>query len=141
MTKRWIPVAAALGVLLAAPAGAQQPAYKRDLPPALVKRAKVKEAAAATTARKLVPGATIAAVELENEGGKLIYSFDMKTAGKDGIDEVNVDAMTGKQVGRIAHESAADERKEAAAEHKAAAGKKPRGGGGGGGGGGSAPPA
>ncbi|MEO8623745.1 MAG: hypothetical protein ABI625_21880 [bacterium] len=30
--------------------------------------------------------------EIEREGGKVSYSFDMKTAGQSGIDEVNIDA-------------------------------------------------
>jgi len=42
----------------------------------------------------------------------------MKTPGRSGIDEVNVDAMTGKVVG-VSHESPATEKKEAAAEAKA----------------------
>jgi Peptidase propeptide and YPEB domain len=100
-------------------AGAQKPTYKRDVPPALARQAKVKESAAAATARRLVPGASIAALELEHEGGRLIYSFDMKTAGKDGIDEANVDAMTGRPVGKVQHESGADEARESAAEKKA----------------------
>jgi uncharacterized iron-regulated membrane protein len=107
--------------------GAQKPTYKRSAPPALLKRARVKESAAADSARRAVPNANIVAMELEQEGGKLIYSFDMKTPGKDGIDEVAVDAMTGRQVGKVQHESAADERKEAAAD-KAAARKKAGGG-------------
>ena len=112
----------ALSLLLAgapAAAAAQARAYKRDVPAALAKRAKVREADAATAARKLMPDAAIAALELERENGHLLYSFDMKTPGKDGIDEVNIDAMTGRQVGTIDHESSADERKEAAAEAKA----------------------
>ncbi len=121
-------IALALAVTAFAAAGAQQPTYKRDVPAALLKRAKVKETDAAAMARKLVPAATIDALELEREGGKLIYSFDMKTPGKDGIDEVNIDAITGKQVGKIGHESGADEAKEAAAEKKAAPRKKSGGG-------------
>jgi len=104
----------------AATAGAQHPTYNRDVPARLAKRAKVEESTAAAMAQRLVPAAHIQALELENEGGKLIYSFDMKTAGKDGIDEVNVDAITGKQVGKIGHESSASEAGEAAAEAKAA---------------------
>ncbi len=49
----------------------------------------------------------------------------MKTAGKSGIDEVNVDAMTGKLVGKVQHESAADEKKEAAADAAKSPVKKP----------------
>jgi len=122
-------LALSLSLIAVGAAGAQKPTYERDLPPALLKRAKVKEADAVAMARKLMPAATIGALELENEGGKLIYSFDMKTAGKDGIDEVNIDAITGKQVGSIQHESSASEQKEAATEQKAAAHKKKGGGG------------
>jgi len=56
-------------------------------------------------------------VELEMEKGKLIYSYDLKTEGKSGADEVHVDAMTGK-VMSVHHESAAMEKKEAAEEKK-----------------------
>lgn len=71
---------------------------------ALAKEAKVTLAAATATALKAVPGSAVKAKELEREDGKLIYSFEMKTAGKAGIDEVNVDAMTGEIVGKIEHE-------------------------------------
>jgi uncharacterized membrane protein YkoI len=70
-----------------------------------------------------VPGGTIQSAELEREHGKLIYSFDMKVAGKSGIEEVNVNAVTGKLVAHE-HESPTAEKKEAAAEKKEAA-KKP----------------
>ncbi|HTS87199.1 MAG TPA: PepSY domain-containing protein [Gemmatimonadales bacterium] len=46
-------------------------------------------------ARSRVPHATIQSAEIERENGRLIYSFELKTPGKAGIDEVNVDAMTG----------------------------------------------
>jgi uncharacterized membrane protein YkoI len=82
---------------------------------ALAKEAKITEAAARATALKEVPGATFDKVELEKENGKLIYSYDLKVAGKEGIEEVAIDAITGKMVSR-AHESPEDEKKEAAAE-------------------------
>jgi uncharacterized membrane protein YkoI len=116
---RHLAIAGALAIA-AATAGAQRPTYKRDVPARLAKRAKVKESTAAAMAQRLVPAAHIQALELENEGGKLIYSFDMKTPGKDGIDEVNIDAITGKRVGKIGHESSASEAREAATEGKAA---------------------
>jgi uncharacterized membrane protein YkoI len=75
-------------------------------------------------ATKTVPGATIQAGEIERENGKLIYSFDMKTAGKSGIDEVNIDAMTGTVIANQ-HETPKAERAEAKADAKAAAAKKP----------------
>ena len=94
-----------------------KPKYHRDLPKALVKEATVKEDAAAEAAKAAVPGATISSVELEKENGKLIYSYDLKTAGKTGIDEVHVDAMTGAVISN-AHETPADEKAEKKAEKK-----------------------
>ncbi len=123
MTRTTTATLFALFVTAFGTAGAQKPTYKRDMPARLVKEAKVKEADAVAMARRILPKADIASAELEREGGKLIYSFDMKTPGKDGIDEININAITGKQVGKVQHESGADERKEAA-EEKAASKKK-----------------
>ncbi|HEV8411408.1 MAG TPA: PepSY domain-containing protein [Gemmatimonadaceae bacterium] len=91
--------------------------------PGLLRRAKITPDSAIALAKARLPKATINSAEIEQENGKLIYSFDLKTAGKSGIDEVNIDAMTGKLVGKVEHESPAAEKKEAAAEAKAA--KKP----------------
>ena len=115
-------LACALVVGVAARVNAQA-SYKKDIPDSLAKQAKVTEAAAAATALARVPKGAIQGVELEKEKGKLIYSYDIKTAGKSGIDEVNIDAMTGKIIA-FAHESPADEKKEAAEDAKAAK-KKP----------------
>ena len=95
---------------------AQQPTYKRDLPDSLAREAKVSESAAIAVAKRAVPKGEVASIELEREGGRLIYSMDVKTSGKSGIDEVNVDAKTGKQVGKVQHESATTEKAEAQAE-------------------------
>ena len=54
-------------------------------------------------------------MELEKEDGQFIYSYDLKTAGKPGIDEVHVDAMTGAVVSN-AHETPAEEKAEAKKE-------------------------
>jgi hypothetical protein len=54
-----------------------------------------------------------------------MYSYDVKTEGRSGIDEVNIDAVTGKIIG-FAHESAAMEKKEAAAEAAAVKATKPK---------------
>jgi uncharacterized membrane protein YkoI len=51
-----------------------------------------------------VPGGTISAAELEEEDGRLIYSFEIKVAGRSGEDEVHVDARTGEVV-KQEHES------------------------------------
>jgi uncharacterized membrane protein YkoI len=112
--------AAVMASVIANPAASAQAAYKKDLPDSLTKVAKITESVAAATAQKRLPKATIAGVELERENGKLQYSYDMKTTGKSGIDEVNVDAITGKIIA-VAHETPASEKKEAAEEAKAAA--------------------
>ncbi|MCC7194382.1 MAG: PepSY domain-containing protein [Gemmatimonadaceae bacterium] len=81
-----------------------KPAYKADLPAALVRKARIAESAAAATALAQVPGGRIASVELEEEGGKLIYSYDIAIAGKKGVQEVHVDAMTGTVISSV-HEA------------------------------------
>ena len=95
----------------------QQPTYKRDLPAALVKQATVSEPDAAKAAQARVKHGRIQAVELENEGGKLIYSYELKVGRRSGVEEVNVDARTGKVV-NTEHETAKSEAKEAAQEKK-----------------------
>ena len=85
----------------------------------LQKEAKMTMADARALAQKTVPSGKIASGEIEREGGKLIYSFDMKVAGKSGIDEVNIDAMTGTLISNQ-HETPKDEKAEAKADAKAA---------------------
>ena len=82
-----------LAVLVQQPAA---PAYKRDVPARLAAQAKVGEDSARVIALQRVPGGTIQALELEREGGVLLYSWDIKVAGKPGITEVHVDALTGR---------------------------------------------
>ena len=109
-------------------AGAQQatqhPSHhaKVETQAQLEQEAKITMAQARALATRTVPGAQIQAGEIEREGGKLIYSFDMKTQGKTGIDEVNIDAMTGTVIGNQ-HETPKDERAEAKADAKAAKAK------------------
>jgi uncharacterized membrane protein YkoI len=116
---KYTSLVAAAAVALAGSVAHAQATYKRDIPDSLAKEAKITETAAAATAQKRVPKGTIESVELEREKGKLMFSYDIKTAGKSGVDEVNVDAITGKIIG-FSHESAATEKKEAAAEAKEA---------------------
>ena len=83
----------------------------------LLVRAKVDSRAAEATARTKFPNAREVSAEIEEENGKLIYTFEFKTKGKTGIDEVNVDALTGEVV-RVEHESPAAEAREKAADSK-----------------------
>jgi uncharacterized iron-regulated membrane protein len=85
----------------------------------LLAQTKVTPDSARAIARRAVPGATIQSAEIENEDHKLIYSFDMKVPGKPGIEEVNIDALTGVVVGRE-HEDARSEAAEAAHERRTA---------------------
>lgn len=80
-------------------------------------RAKITKADAEKTALAKVPGGKISAGELEEENGKLLWSFDISTPGTKDITEVQVDAMTG-DVLSVAKESAADEAKEKKDEAK-----------------------
>lgn len=104
---------AVLAIIAAAPALAAQGITVKEDKPGQLKKAKITSEAAIATAQAKLPNAKLKAAEIESEGGKLIYSFDFETAGKTGIDEVNIDAMTGKLVGKVTHESPATEKKEA----------------------------
>lgn len=92
-------------------------AAKRTDDAKLRTEAKITEAAARVTALKEIPAGKIRSGELERENGKLIYSFDIKVAGKSGIEEVQVDAITGLVVSNV-HETPKMEKAEAAADKK-----------------------
>ena len=81
--------------------------------PGLLARAKISPDSARHLARARVANAAIAEEGIEMEKGKLVYSFDMKTAGRRGIDEVVIDAVTGAVVS-VAHEGPAQEAAERA---------------------------
>jgi uncharacterized membrane protein YkoI len=69
--------------------------------------AKISLAAAEKTALARLndpPGASISSAELEAEHGCLIWSFDVKLAGRPGVEEVQVDAGDGKVLS-VEHES------------------------------------
>ena len=72
--------------------------------------AKVKDADARKAALEAVKasGATISKGGLEVEDGCLVYSYDVKVPGKSGIEDVVVDAGTGKVL-KMDHEGAASE--------------------------------
>ncbi len=85
--------------------------------------AKIPEATARATALAQVPNGTVKSEELEREGGKLIYSYDITVPGKSGIEEVAVNAVDGTVVSK-AHETPKMEKKEAAQEAKEKKAKK-----------------
>ena len=124
MTKASKFAIAALALCVATPLFAQDVKVKEEKP-GLLAKAKITVAAATAAAQAKVPKGKIASIEIEEENGKLIYSFDFKTDGKAGVDEVAVDAITGK-AGAVEHEDAAAEKKEADADKaKAKAAVKP----------------
>src|SRR5262245_9896958 len=92
----------AVAILAAGAAYAQKPKYIG------MKSAKI-------IAMREVPG-TIKSAEREREHGKMIYSFDVKTA--DGtVTEVNIDAITGALIEKKV-ETAEDEAREKAGKNK-----------------------
>lgn len=113
---RQLPALLSLLCLSAGSLAAQQvlPALKEDKP-GLAAQATVSADSALHIARLRVPRGTVAAREIEEEDGRLIYSFDLKVPGRSGIEEVNVDARTGVIVG-VEHESPADEARERRSE-------------------------
>ena len=80
---------------------------------------KITSHAARAIALAKVPGARVKSYELERESGHLIYSFDLVTPGKSGVDEVHVDAMNGAVLAMV-HEGPKAERAELAKEKKEA---------------------
>ncbi len=72
---------------------------------------------AAQIAGSQVPGGTVKEGELEKEGGRWIWSFDIATPGTANITEVHVDANTGEVV-RKEIETPKDQANEAKADKK-----------------------
>ena len=107
-----LPITAVLLVLLATPAllPAQQamPVIREETAGLKAKATLPADSAVAIAVRTGPRGSTIKEAELEMEGGRLIYSFDLTVPGKTGIQEIGIDARTGKVV-ENAYESKADE--------------------------------
>jgi peptidase YpeB-like protein len=82
---------------------------------ALSDSARIDTATARATALRKVPGGKIVKEELEQENGRLIYSFDIKKGAASGVEEVQVDARDGSVVS-VEHESATKEAGEAKKE-------------------------
>jgi uncharacterized membrane protein YkoI len=86
-------------------------------------KAKITKAAAQETALAKVPHGTVKESELEEEDGKLIWSFDIATPDSKDITEVAVDAITGKIIS-IEKETPEQQAKEKADDEKKAAKKE-----------------
>jgi uncharacterized membrane protein YkoI len=99
----------------AKPATADQAVKVKEDKPGLLKKAKVTAEVAIAAAQAKFPKGKLSSAEIEEEDGKLIFSLDFKTEGKSGIDEVAVDALTGKVL-KSEHESPESEAKEAKAD-------------------------
>jgi uncharacterized membrane protein YkoI len=91
--------------------GQQPPVTIKAEKPEYRSQAKITSEAAVQTALARVPGGQVREGELEKEHGLLVYSFDILVPNRAGVDEVQVDAKSGKVVS-VKHESAADEAKE-----------------------------
>ena len=81
-------------------------------------KAKITKIAAEIIALAKVPNGTVKEGGIEEEKGKLIWSFDIATPGSQDITEVQVDALTG-DVLDVSKETPAAEAKEKKSETKA----------------------
>jgi glucose/arabinose dehydrogenase len=101
-----------------------KPMHKvKEQKPGLLKQAKITPDAAEATALAQVPGGKVTAREIETEKGVLVYSFDVKETGKEGYQEVTVDATTGAVVSTMHESSKAEAKEKAALKHKPAKAK------------------
>jgi uncharacterized membrane protein YkoI len=92
-------------LMLSGTAMAAKTAVKcKETAPGLSARAKLTCDEARKKALSLVKKGSVQSAELEEEKGKLVYSFDLKQRGKSGIEEVQIDAVSGDVVSQE-HES------------------------------------
>jgi hypothetical protein len=105
--------------LATSPLLAQQAPKLREEKPGLAAQATITPDSAQRRALAAVPGGKIRSAEIEEEKGKLVYSYDIKVKGKAGVEEVLIDAKTGDVVSHE-HESAKKEAAEKTADAKAA---------------------
>jgi uncharacterized membrane protein YkoI len=115
--KRFLPVVVLLVPLFAAAKDLGCSVKAKRLDADTRAMAKVNESAARKSAldKVNVAGATISSGGLEIEDGCLLYTYDVKVPGRGGVEEVIIDAGTGKVLA-VEHESAAKEAAEKAAD-------------------------
>ncbi len=112
--EKFFALALAVGLGLSAPVVWAADASRS----ALEAQAKIAETDARATALAKVPGGVVQSAELENEHGKLVWSFDIKHPKSPKVIEVQVDAKTGTVVSKKA-ESPLEQAKEAKADKMA----------------------
>jgi uncharacterized membrane protein YkoI len=88
----------------------QQPSSQSD-------SARIELTTARRTALAKVPKSKVVSEELEQEGGRLVYSFDLRQGSSPGIEEVQVDARDGSIVS-VKHESPSQQAEEARQDQK-----------------------
>jgi uncharacterized membrane protein YkoI len=111
------PAARAQGTVGTDQAKVHKTAKHHETEADLMKLATITKDSATTVALGAVPGGTVKSSEIEREKKHVVYSFDVAVDGKEGVEEVLVDAKTGKIL-KQEHESAKKERKEARKEAK-----------------------
>ena len=112
MNMKFLTAAIALSTLALSAVNA---ATGTDSQSALLAEAKVTQAQATATAMAKVPGGVIKSSELETEGGRLVWSFDIAKPSTKGVTEILVDARTG-QIVSMKRETPAEEAREAKAD-------------------------
>jgi uncharacterized membrane protein YkoI len=110
-TKTTVAIAVILG-LIAGSLTLATAAEKKHRNARLQAQAKITRQDAQKTALAKVPGGKVKEAELEEENGKLVWSFDILSPGTKDITEVQVDAKTGEVVA-LDKETPGDEAKEA----------------------------
>jgi hypothetical protein len=75
--------------------GTIAPVALREESPGLLARARVTEAEARALALARVPAGRVVDAEIEEEDGRLLYSYDLELDGQPGLTGVEIDAMTG----------------------------------------------
>ena len=90
----------AAGAAAHAQAGSASPIRVAEDKPGLLERAKISADSATKLAAAAVPNGRVTSGEIEEEKGRLIYSFDITVPGKRGIEEIHIDPATGAVVSR-----------------------------------------
>jgi uncharacterized membrane protein YkoI len=107
MSKPTVSLLAVAGVLFLAEALGAEPSQAE-----LQAQTRISQEQATRAALARVPHGKVKSAELEREHGKLVWSFDLARGDKNGMTEIQVDAITGKILSQK-YESAAQEASEA----------------------------